>query len=95
MPSAAELRRAVQLIRQYASGKITGLEFHPRYDLKVNGVKICAYEADAIYTENGQFVVEDTKASGNFIEPVAKLKIKLFNALFSCQGMSVKIHRDG
>ncbi len=94
MPSAAELKRAAQLILLLKAGKITDLKFHPRYDLTVDGIKVCTYEADAIYTENGKQIVEDTKSSGSFIEPVAKIKIKLFNALHAKHGLSVKLHRD-
>lgn len=90
MPSRAELNRASQLILMQRAGKISRLRFHPRFDLKVNSIKVCAYEADAEYFENGKMVVEDTKPDGTFIEPVAKLKIALFEAIF---GVKVKLYR--
>ena len=93
MPSMAELKRAAQLCHLARLGKITDLKFHPLFDLKVDGVKVCVYEADSQYMENGKLVVEDTKPSGDFMEPVAKLKIALFNALHSKFGISVKIYR--
>lgn len=93
MPSAAELKRASQLILMLRAGRISQLKFHPRFDLKVEGVKVCAYEADAQYVEGGKIVIEDTKSEGDFIEPVAKLKIALFNALHHKLGMTVKLYR--
>lgn len=93
MPSSAELRRASQLILLLRAGKISQLKFHPRFDLKVEGILVCKYEADAQYVENGKQIIEDTKAEGDFIEPVAKLKIALFNALHHKLGLTVKLHR--
>lgn len=93
MPSMAELKRASQLIHAVRAGRITHLRFHPRYDLKVDGVKVCAYEADAEYREGGKTIVEDTKPEGDFMEQSAKLKIALFNALHAKFGLKVKIYR--
>lgn len=63
-------------------GKIRNLRFQPRFDLVVNGQKICAYTADAEYVDgNGQQIIEDTKPK-DFITPEAKLKIAIFNAVF-------------
>lgn len=93
MPSAAELKRATMLIHRQRAGHISQLKFHPRFDLKVDGILVCKYEADAQYIEDGKQIIEDTKAEGDFIEPVAKLKISLFNALHHKFGLTVKLHR--
>lgn len=94
MPSNAELRRACGLIHMQRAGKISRLTFHPRYDLKVNGIKVCTYEADAEYLKDGKTVVEDTKAQGtDFMEDTAKLKISLFNAVYAKLGVKVTIYR--
>lgn len=70
-------------------GKITNLRFQVRFDLKVNGVKICTYIADASYIDAaGRTVIEDTKAIG-FMDATAKFKIKLFNAIFAPQTISI------
>lgn len=93
-PSRAEHVRAVQLIQRQVRGEISQIKFHPRYDLVVEGVKICAYEADVSYVEDGKQVIEDTKSGGSdFIDAVAELKIKLFNALNAKHGLAVKIYR--
>lgn len=94
-PSRSEHLRAVALIQMQLHGEISQIKFHPRYDLIVEGRKICAYEADVSYVDRaGKQIIEDTKASGtDFIEPVAELKISLFNALFEKHGLQVKIYR--
>lgn len=40
---------------------ISELKLHPWFDLFVNGVKICSYEADFSYLRDGKLVVEDAK----------------------------------
>lgn len=94
MPSMAELKRANQLILLQGAGHISQLKFHPRIDLVVEGTKICTYEADSAYVENGKQIYEDVKPSGGFIEPVAKLKIRLFDALMAKHGIKIKIFRN-
>jgi hypothetical protein len=93
-PSMAELSRASTLIHMQLRGEISHLRFHPKYDLVVEGVKVCRYEGDAEYRKNGKLIVEDTKPPGDFMEDSAKLKIALFNALHAKHGVSVKIYRD-
>ena len=93
-PSQAEHIRAAQLIMLQKTGRISQLKFHPRYDLIVEGTKICAYEADCSYIENGKQIIEDTKPEGtDFIDPIAKFKISLFNALFKKHNLKVRIYR--
>jgi hypothetical protein len=94
-PSMTELSRASTLIHKQLRGEISNLRFHPKYDLVVEGVKICRYEGDSEYRQDGKTVVEDVKASGtDFMEDVARLKIDLFNALHAKHGIKVKIYRD-
>lgn len=92
-PSRVEMLRACELIRLQVAGKISGLKFHPRFDLMVEGVKICAYEADSQYQENGRTVIEDVKPHGDFMDKIAAMKIDLFNAINRKHGLSVSIHR--
>ena len=64
-----------------ASGYISNLKVHPRYELlpafEYRGKKIRAinYEADFEYEENGQTIVEDVKG---YATQVFRLKEKLF-----------------
>lgn len=53
-----------------------------RYELKVNGMKICDYVADFCYIENGLPVVEDCKG---FKTPEYRLKKKLMLACYSTE----------
>lgn len=92
--SAIELKRWNDLRLLAAAGTITRLEHQPAFDLKVNGIHVTTYRADASYYENGRFVVEDTKPP-NFMDDLAKLKIDLFNAVFAPQNVSVTLHRRG
>lgn len=76
--SLMEQRRYRELKLLQQAGLITGLEVHPRYPLIVNGVKVCVYEADFRYTQNGRQVVEDAKGVKT---DVYKLKRKLMRAV--------------
>lgn len=85
--SEAELHRGMMLLTLQIKGTISNLRFQPRYELKVNGRKITTYTADAEYMQDGELVVEDTKPE-NFMDAGAKLKIKLFEAIY---GIIVRI----
>lgn len=91
--SRVEHIRGVELIMLQKAGAISNLRFLPKYDLVVEGVKICTYEADAEYRENGKTVIEDTKPDGDFIDKTAVFKIALFDALHQKHGIAVKLHR--
>lgn len=90
-PSEVEFHRAMTLMTMRAAGTITNLQFHPKFDLKVNNIHICAYIADAQYIRDGQNVVEDSKpdtGDDNDTLKLARFKIALFEA---CYGMKVHI----
>lgn len=59
--SRAEARRDADLTMQQRAGLISQLKRQVRFDLVVNGHKICVYVADWTYVENGRQVVEDKK----------------------------------
>ena len=70
------------------AGEITHLEVHPRYDIVIDGKKICRYEADFRFIDRkligkegqiGCTVVQDVKG---FKTAVYKLKKKLVEALY-------------
>lgn len=92
-PSRVEMIRAGELIRMQVAGQISRLRFHPRYDLVVEGSKICGYEADSEYMKDGQIIIEDVKPFGDFMDKIASMKIDLFNAINRKHGLSVSIHR--
>jgi len=85
--SKVEFERGMTLLVLLAAGTIERLRFQHKFDLEVNGRKICAYVADASYYEGGQFVVEDSKPI-RFMDKTAEIKIKLFEAVY---GVTVKI----
>jgi hypothetical protein len=92
MKSKSELARGAELIIMQRAGQISGLRFQPRYDLIVNGEKVCAYVGDFEYRQGGSVVVEDVKPK-QFIDGEAEIKIALFNALHRPLGMTVTLHK--
>ena len=80
--SEAEHKRGMILMTKQMAGTITHLKFQHRIYLEVNGRKICRYDADATYYEDGTFVIEDSKAK-NYIDDLALVKIKLCEAIFN------------
>lgn len=68
--------------------QIRDLRGQPRYDLKVNGVKIATYVADMDYRDlAGVLHVVDVKPKGrdSNLEKTSVLKMRLFQALY-CNG---------
>jgi Protein of unknown function (DUF1064) len=59
-------------------GLISNLTLQVKYDLVMNGIKICSYKSDFDYEENGQRVVEDCKGMRT---PTYKIKKKMMLAL--------------
>jgi hypothetical protein len=92
--SSAEQRRAAELLLMLNLGQITNLRCQPRYELHVEGEKICTYVGDFEYRIDGKVIVEDVKPL-KYIDDGAKLKIALFNALHRKLGMTVTIHKKG
>ena len=84
--SAMEAKRCNELHLMQQGGLIRDLEAHPqpRFDLKVNDVKVCHYLADFAYFDEqlGRRVVEDVK--GHRTE-VYKLKKRLMLAVHGIQ----------
>ncbi len=61
------------------AGKIVGLDMQVKYPLVVNGHLIANYFADFTYSENGKFILEDSKG---FATKEYKLKKKLLKAIW-------------
>ncbi len=77
--SKGEANRFAQLKLLERARVILSLSRQPRFILCVNGQEVCEYRADFAYFENGRQVIEDFKG---MITPVARLKRKLFIALY-------------
>jgi hypothetical protein len=76
--SKAEAARYCELKLLERAKEISDLTVHPRFPLEVNGERICIYEADFSFRENGKLIVVDTKG---YETDVFKIKAKLFRAL--------------
>lgn len=78
--SRKEAARWIELRLLQKAGLISDLHRQVKFDLAVNGIKVCAYWADFTYIENAALVVEDTKSSATKT-PVFRLKAKLMAAI--------------
>lgn len=79
--SKMEARRYRELRLAERAGEICELQLQVRYPITVNGVRVCTYVADFVYTETrtGLFVVEDVKG---FRTRVFVLKKQLMQAVY-------------
>ena len=62
------------------AGEIVELTRQVKYELKVNGVKICSFVPDFEYVKDGVLITEDFKSSAT-MTPTFRLKAKLFKAI--------------
>lgn len=81
--SIKEAKRYGELKILQRKGEISGLGCQPRFDLFVNGERICFYRADFDYMQCGKRVVEDVKGVKT---PVYQLKKRLMKA---CLGITI------
>lgn len=93
--SKKEAARCGELRLLERAGEICSLEYQPRYDLQVNGTKVCRYIGDFRYRERlpikaegwggySDIIVEDCKG---FKTPAYKLKRKL---MLACYGIEIR-----
>lgn len=59
--SKMEYRRYLDLTMMQRAGAISDLRRQVKYPLILEGVLVCTYIADFVYTQDGQEVVEDSK----------------------------------
>lgn len=86
--SKKEARRYCELKLLERAGEIENLELQVRFDLMVNGQKVCAYIADFRYFENGAEIIEDVKGmKKGSAYAIFRLKKKLMRA---CLGIEIK-----
>jgi len=87
--SIAEANRYAKLLLLQNKGVIDRLELQPKYDIRINGEKICSYSADFKYLDRVtmNYVVEDVKG---VLTPVYKLKKKLVKALYGIDIVEVR-----
>jgi len=85
--SQKEAKRWNELLMLQQAREIAGLMRQFRYPLFVNGVCVCTYVADAVYTDlrTGQVVTEDVK--GGPRTTVYRLKKRLMKA---CLNIDIK-----
>ncbi len=82
--SKREAARYSELKLLMTSGEIAALEIHPRFEIIVNGQKICRYIADFRYHDNetGERITEDVKGyKKGSAYALFRLKKKLMKAV--------------
>lgn len=79
--SKKESARYSDLKLMHRAGAITDLTLQPKFDIVINGQKVCSYIADFSYVENGVTVVEDVKSEMTRKLPTYRLKKKLMKAV--------------
>jgi len=86
--SKREAARYQELRLLERAGKIVNLELQPRFECRVNGIKVCTYVADFAFVdleraagggEASPRVIEDVKGVRT---PVYRMKKKLVEALY-------------
>ena len=80
--SKKEAKRYTELKLLEREGEISRLELQPRYDITINGVKVCTYVGDFRYFTKAKQVLEDCKG---FKTPLYRLKAKLVRALYNVE----------
>ncbi len=83
--SRKESARYADLKLMHRAGAITDLTLQPKFDIVINGQKVCSYIADFSYVENGVTVVEDVKSEMTRKLPTYRLKKKLMKAVHSIE----------
>jgi len=79
--SRKESARYADLKLMQKAGEISDLTLQPKFDIVINGQKVCSYVADFSYVENGVKVVEDVKSEVTRKLPTYRLKNKLMRAV--------------
>ncbi len=83
--SRKESARYADLKLMQKAGEISDLTLQPKFDIVINGVKVCSYVADFSYVENGVKIVEDVKSEVTRKLPTYRLKKKLMKAVHSIE----------
>jgi uncharacterized protein DUF1064 len=86
--SQREFKYYLDFKEQQKAGRISGLEVHPLFRCEINGLKICKYEADFAFVEQGRRRVIDVKSEYTAKLPTFRLKKKLVKAL---HGIDVEV----
>lgn len=85
--SKREADRYATLLMYEKTGVISDLQTQPKYDILINGIRVCYYKADFEYVQDGKRVVEDVKSPVTAKNPVYRLKKKL---MLACHGIEIQ-----
>lgn len=79
--SIKESKRYGELKLMHKAGAISDLTLQPRFDIDINGHKVCKYFGDFAYDLDGVRIVEDVKSEHTRKLPAYRLKKKLLKAV--------------
>jgi hypothetical protein len=82
--SRKQMLRYTQLKILLRARQISNLELEPRWNIEINGQKVCTYTADFSYFchERNRAVIEDVKSTGTAKDPYFRLRKRLAEASF-------------
>lgn len=83
--STKEFRRWCDLQLREKGGEIARLRRQVPFACVVNGILVCQYTADFVYSEGAAEIVEDVKSEATRKLPLYRMKVKLMAALHGIQ----------
>lgn len=83
--STKEFNRWQVLGQRERAGEIRSLRRQVPYALVINGVLVCQYIADFVYSEGEATIVEDVKSPITRTKPEYRIKLKLMQAIHNIQ----------
>jgi len=83
--SKKECDRWRYLCMAQQAGEIKDLKRQVKFELNVNGQRICSYIADHTYVRKGVCVVEDVKSPATRKNRAYRIKAKLLKAVFGVE----------
>lgn len=87
--SKGEAARWQELKLLEKAGEISDLTRQVKYDLCVEGVKVCRFVPDFEYRKDGELITEDFKSKAT-MTPAFRIKAKLFKALHNREVLITK-----
>lgn len=87
--SKGEAARWQELKLMEMAGEIVELTRQVKYDMVINGVKVCSFVPDFEYVKDGALITEDFKSKAT-MTPTFRLKAKLFKALYNREVLITK-----
>jgi hypothetical protein len=86
--SIVEYRSYVGLRTREAAGEITDLRRQVQFEIYVNGVWVCGWKADFVFTEAGKLVIADAKGR------LDREFTRLYRLFYALTGIRIRIYTE-